>query len=394
LSYNLFVLPRRWILLATVAAYLPSAALPVLAHRSDLPSGPVDPAVLVVPFSLAFALAFPLWGHLADRAATMQVIRVALALMAGAGIAVALAPSTAALVGARALQGAAAAGVPPAAQAALAQGTAENQTGRAISPMMLAVAVAVLGGPAIASGGGDAVGWTVTALITGCALPLALLTAGRPWHRTSSPCSSGVRRDAAAYHNAAGVRAGWIVSACVLAGHWTVLTRIAQALGPDGLHASAAWLSVAPLTGALGLPLVMLAARASDRRGPRTPMIATLVAGSLGFALAAGAASAVVFVAATGLGFAVYWAYLPVVAAQVQRSAGTAARGRAAGGLYASMWCAAAIAGALASLAPSWRVVLAGAALSWAAAAVVAGTRFIGANTPARAEAATAPIAP
>jgi MFS transporter, YNFM family, putative membrane transport protein len=385
---------RRWILLATVAAYLPSAALPVLAHRSDLPSGPVDPAVLVVPFSLAFAFAFPLWGRLADRTATMQVIRLALALMAGAGIAVALAPSTIALIGARALQGAAAAGVPPAAQAALAQGTAENQTGRAISPMMLAVALAVLGGPAVASAAGDAAGWTVTALIAGCALPLALLAVGRAWVTTSRPCSSGVRPNAAPYHNAAGVRAGWLVSACVLAGHWTVLTRIAQALGPDGLHASAAWLSVAPLTGALGLPLVMLAARASDRRGPRTPMIATLVAGALGFALAAGAASAAVFVAATGLGFAVYWAYLPVVAAQVQRSAGTAARGRAAGGLYASMWCSAAIAGALASLAPSWRVVLAGAALSWAAAAVVAATRFISANAPGRADAASAPIAP
>jgi MFS family permease len=384
---------RRWILLATVAAYLPSAALPILAHRSDLPSGPVDPAVLVVPFSLAFALAFPLWGRLADRAATMWVIRLALALMAGAGVAVALGPSTIALIGARALQGAAAAGVPPAAQAALAHGSADNQTGRAISPMMLAVALAVLGGPAIASAAGDAAGWTVTALLTGCALPLALLALGGPWPATSRACSSGVRSDAAPYHDAVGVRAGWIVSACVLAGHWTVLTRIGQALGPDGLHASAAWLSVAPLTGALGLPLVVLAARASDRRGPRTPMIATLVAGSVGFALAAGASSATVFVAASGLGFAVYWAYLPVVAAQVQRSAGTAARGRAAGGLYASMWCAAAIASALASLAPSWRIVLSGAGLSWAAGAMVAGKRFIGANAPRCADAAGAPVA-
>jgi hypothetical protein len=122
-------------------------------------------------------------------------------------------------------------------------------------------------------------------------------------------------------------------------------------------------------------------------------MIATLVAGSVGFALAAGASSAAVFVAATGLGFAVYWAYLPVVAAQVQLSAGTAARGRAAGGLYASMWCAAAIASALASLAPSWRIVLSGAGLSWAAGAMVAGRRFIGADAPGCADAAGAPVA-
>jgi len=58
------------------------------------------------------------------------------------------------------------------------------------------------------------------------------------------------------------------------------------------------------------------------------------------------------------------------------------------------MWCAAAIAGALASLAPSWRVVLAGAAFSWAAGAVVAGKRFIGARAPGSADAADAPVAP
>ena len=142
-----------------------------------------------------------------------------------------------------------------------------------------------------------------------------------------------------------------------------------------------AGLPQAPLTGALGLPLVVLAARACDRVGPRAPMVATLTVGALGFALAATAASAGVFLAAAGVGLAVYWAYLPVVAAQVQRGAGTGARGRAAGGLYASMWCAAAVAGVLASLAPSWRVVLAGAALSWGTGAVVAWTHFI--RTPA-----------
>jgi hypothetical protein len=42
------------------------------------------------------------------------------------------------------------------------------------------------------------------------------------------------------------------------------------------------------------------------------------------------------------------------------------------------MWCAAAGAGALASLAPSWRYVLASAALSWGIGAVVAARSFIG----------------
>ncbi len=69
---------RFWILLATFGAYLPSAGLPVLAQRSDLPGGPVDPSVLVVPFCVAFAAAFPFWGRTADRHAPVRVIVVAL----------------------------------------------------------------------------------------------------------------------------------------------------------------------------------------------------------------------------------------------------------------------------------------------------------------------------
>ena len=390
MSYN-HAMSRRWIQLATFAAYLPSAALPVLAERADAPGGPLDPSVLVVPFCLAFAAGFALWGRVADRVAAERVIVLALGLAAVSGAMVALAPSEPALIVARALQGAATAGVPPAAQAALARSRTEHETGRALSPMMLAVAFAVLTGPAIAQLLGDAAGWTVTALVVSCLLPLLLAaTAARA---ALIARGGGPRRTAgtAPYAHPRGVYAGWIVSACVLAGHWTVLTRIAEAVGADGLGHGHDWTGLAPLTGALGLPLVVLAARAGDRAGPRAPMVATLIAGALGFALAATASTLALFVAAAGVGLAVYWAYLPVVAMQVQRSAGEAARGRAAGGLYASMWCAAAGAGALASLAPSWRVVLAGAGLSWTIGAIVAGRAFIGEPAAARAEVAAAP---
>lgn len=376
LSYNR-AMSRSWIQFAVLAAYLPSAALPVLADRGDVPGGPLDPSALVVPFCLAFAAAFPVWGRLADRIAAARVIAIALGLMAIAGVAVALAPGEGTLIVARALQGAAAAGVPPAAQAALAQSSAEHEAGRAMSPMMLAVAVAVLGGPALATVAGDAAGWTAAALAVGSFLPLVLIVFAR--RSVPARVATGRTGGTAPYADARGVHAGWVVSACVLAGHWTVLTRLAEAIGAHGLGAGAGWSGLAPLTGAFGLPLVVLAARASDRVGPRMPMVATLVAGALGFGLAATATTAAMFVASAGIGIAVYWAYLPVVAAQVQRSAGTAARGRAAGGLYASMWCAAALAGAVASLAPSWRVVVAGAALSWAAGAVVARRHFIAA---------------
>src|SRR4051812_6277442 len=123
-------MPRRWIQLATLAAYLPSAALPVLAGRGDVPGGPLDPSALVVPFCVAFAAAFPAWGRLADRIAPARVIAIALGLMVATGAMVAFAPSEGALLAARAIQGAAAAGIPPAAQAALARSSAEHETGR------------------------------------------------------------------------------------------------------------------------------------------------------------------------------------------------------------------------------------------------------------------------
>jgi hypothetical protein len=56
------------------------------------------------------------------------------------------------------------------------------------------------------------------------------------------------------------------------------------------------------------------------------------------------------------------------------------------------MWFAAALAGALASLAPSWRFVLGGAAVSWAAGALVARRRFI-AQPATEARAAAVPAA-
>jgi predicted MFS family arabinose efflux permease len=236
---------------------------------------------------------------------------------------------------------------------------------------MLAVAAATLAGPALAAPLADALGWTTTALLLGPFLPLVLAVGCRTRPRDGFDSPTMVE-----YEDRRGVRAGWLVSALVLAGHWTVLTRLAEALGPHGLHAPGGAAGLAALTGAAGLPLISLAARSSDRTGPRKTMTVTLATGAAGFALAATAGSAALFVAAAGVGLATYWAYLPVVAAQVQLSAGQRARGRAAGGLYASMWTAAAIGGAAAALAPGWRTVLLGAAVAWTIASLTAARTF------------------
>ena len=354
---------RTRLLIATFVAYLPAGALPVLAAVA--PGGPLDPAALVVPFCLGFAGGFLAWGRAADRWDPAAVVRVALGLTAAAGLVVAFAPGETAVIAARALQGLAAAGVPPAVQAILARDAEEHRTGSALSGMMLAVAAAILVGPALMPALAD---WQTAALL--CAV-LPALAALRPWTEKSTHEVPNAAHRRAAFADPAGVRAGQVVAALVLAGHWTVLTRLAEAPGSE---------SVGALTGIAGLPLVVLAARAADLRGPRTTMVATLTAGGLGFALAAGATGEAAFVLAAGVGLAVYWAYLPVVAIQVQRSAGQHARGRAAGGLYAAMWGRAAAAGALASLAPSWREVLLGAGLAWGAAAFVAARGFLGAS--------------
>lgn len=409
MSYNHVNVPRSVLLLATAAAYLPASSFAALASRPDLPGGAADPALVVVPFCLGFAAAFPAWGRAADRWSASAVVRCALIALAAAGLLVALAGGAAMLAIGRALQGLAAAGVPPAVQTEMARASSEARAGRALSGMMVAVALATLVGPALAQLLGARLGWAPAAAALGVALPLALvpLLGRQPKERaapivagrsaappagggSAAPCALGGFAALPADGDRRGVRAGWAVSALVLAGQWTVLTRLGEALGPGGLGAPSVLVAGASLTGVLGLPLVLLAARACDRRGPRRPMVATLLAGAAGFALASAARDAVMFVLAAGLGLVVYWAYLPVVAVQVQRSAAAARRGRAAGGLYASMWGAAAAGGAAASLAPSWRVVLLAAGAAWASAAAIAARAFI----PGPAPASSAPWSP
>src|SRR5215208_7087101 len=111
--------------LATLAAYLTAD---FMAPISGSVLQGLDAGVLVVPFCAAFALAFPFWGRAADRHPAGLVLALSLGALAVAGAILAVAPSHFAVVAGRALQGAAAAGVPPTAQAALSarDGTAST----------------------------------------------------------------------------------------------------------------------------------------------------------------------------------------------------------------------------------------------------------------------------
>src|SRR3954467_11658775 len=100
--------------LATLAAYLTAD---FIAPVSGSILGGLDTGALVVPFCAAFALAFPLWGRVADRQPAGAVLALSLGAAPLSALLLAAAPSAAVVVAARALQGAAAAGVPPTAQA-------------------------------------------------------------------------------------------------------------------------------------------------------------------------------------------------------------------------------------------------------------------------------------
>jgi MFS transporter, YNFM family, putative membrane transport protein len=351
--------------LATLAAYLTADFIAPIS--GSILQG-LDAGVLVVPFCAAFALAFPFWGRAADHHPAGAVLAISLAALAAGGVLLAAAPSSAVVVVARALQGAAAAGVPPTAQAALAARAGNGSTGKAISGMMIMVALATLGGPAIASALEGPLGWRAASVVLGIVPPVAAALLCAPL-RSFAPGARARLRPTRA------LVAGWICSTLVLAAYWTLLTRwqsIADGVG-IGFDASV----LLPLAGAVGIPLVVVAGRSADRLGPRAPMVRTMAAGAAALALAAATDSKLLFLAGACAALALYWSYLPVVSVQIQRSAPADARASAAGVLYSSMWLGAALGGLAAVAAPNWRFIVGGAALTWAIAGAVAWRGFL-----------------
>ncbi len=346
--------------IATLAAYLTAD---FIAPISGSVLGGLDPAAVIVPFCAAFAVAFPLWGRAGDRHRAGAVLALSLGALALGGVLLAAAPTTAVVIVARALQGAAAAGVPPTAQALLAARAGNARAGRAVSGMMIAVALATLGGPALASPLAALGGWRVVAVVLGV-LPAAAAAL------VCAPLSSRVTEARARLLVSRALVRGWLCSTLVLAAYWTILTRWSSIAHGAGFSSDLS--AVLPVAGAAGIPLVLIAGRSADRRGPRTAMVRTMTLGASGLALAALAHSQLLFLVGACAALALYWAYLPVVSVQIQRSAPASARATAAGVLYSSMWLGAALGGLAAVAAPDWRFVVGGAALCWAAAGVVA----------------------
>lgn len=354
--------PRIYI--ATLAAYLTAD---FIAPLSGSMLGGMDPGALVVPFCAAFALAFPIWGRAADQHSAGHVLSLSLGGVALGGVLLAVAPSHAVVIVARALSGAAAAGVPPTAQALLAARAGNAQAGKAVSGMMIMVAVATLGGPAAASALGGLLGWRATSVVLGIAP--ALGAAG-----VCLALGSGARAARGKLQVSPHLLAGWACSTLVLAAYWTLVTRWQSIV--DGAGIGGDMSIVLPVAGAVGIPLVVVAGRSADRVGPRKPMVLTTWLGAACLAVAAATNSHLLFLLGVFATLALYWSYLPVVSVQIQRSAPHDARATAAGILYSSMWLGAAVGGLAAVAAPDWRYVVGGAALSWALAGFVASRWF------------------
>ena len=350
---------------ATLAAYLTADFVAPIS--GSVLSG-LDAGALIVPFCAAFALAFPLWGRAADKHRAGVVLAISLTALGIAGLLFAAAPSNGVVVAARALQGGVAAGVPPTAQAALAARAGNGSTGRAVSGMMVMVALATLAGPALATAIEGPLGWRATSVLLGVAPAFGAALLCAPL-RTLATGARGRLRPSPE------LVAGWVCSTLVLAAYWTLLTRWESIAGDVGIGAGAS--SLLPVAGAVGIPLVLVAGRSADRFGPRAPMLRTMGAGATCLLVAAAASSKLLFLAGACAALALYWSYLPVVSVQIQRAAPADARATAAGILYSSMWLGAALGGLAAVAAPSWRFVVGGAALSWALAGAVAWRGFL-----------------
>lgn len=368
----------RRVYAATVAAYLTADFVAsVTGPLGERLGAAVDPGTMIVPFCAAFALAFPVWGRVADRRRAGQALAFSLGALAAFGIVLAFAPTIEVAVAARAAQGAAAAGVPPTVQALLARRAGDESAGRAVSGMMVCVAVATLGGPALAGAIVGALGWTATAILLGVV----------PAAGAALACARlGTAPQAAARPRLVvtpALVAGWACATLVLAAYWTLLTRWDSIAAGAGVGSGSS--AILPVAGVVGIALVVVSGRAADRHGPRRPMVMTMGAGALALGLASVTSSAIVFLVGASAALALYWSYLPVVSVQVQRSVPDDVRASAAGVLYSAMWLGAAVGGLAAVAAPSWRVIVAGAALSWAAAAVVAWRGFLAVPTAARA---------
>lgn len=156
---------QRWVLaLASVASFLVIldtmvVATALTAIRRDLGSSLADLEWTVNAYTLSFAVLLMTAAAIGDRLGRRRVFAAGLALFALSSVACALAPSTAALIAARAVQGAGAATIMPMALALLNGAFQPEHRGWAVGIYGSVTGVAAVLGPVLGGAVTQGLGW-------------------------------------------------------------------------------------------------------------------------------------------------------------------------------------------------------------------------------------------
>ncbi|KMS83457.1 MULTISPECIES: MFS transporter [Streptomyces] len=155
----------RWVLALTAVAGLIVAldqlvvATALNTIRRDLGASMADLEWTVNAFGLGFAALLIPAAELGDRIGRKRAYLSGLLLFAAASAACALAPTTGVLIGARAVQGAAAALLSPAALALLTEATPPRRRGAVMGVYAAVTGLAVVGGPLVGGAVAEGLAW-------------------------------------------------------------------------------------------------------------------------------------------------------------------------------------------------------------------------------------------
>lgn len=172
------------VLLAALDIAILGPVLPAL--RLEFGASPRDSSWLITAYVLGNLVGTPLLGRLSDRMGRRFVYLLSLGGFAVGSLAVVLAPSLPALIGARALQGLGSGGIFPVASAVIGDAVAPEKRGRALGMLGATFGLAFLVGPPI---GGLILSFAGWRWIFALNIPLALLVMRLAWkvlpHRPS-----------------------------------------------------------------------------------------------------------------------------------------------------------------------------------------------------------------
>ena len=161
---NLVSSPRRLLLVIVSAVFLTTftgsminVMIPVI--RAEFNASPALIGWVVTGYLLAYAVAVPILGRASDRYGVRRLFAIGLTGFAAGGVVCAVAPSLAALVLGRTLQGCLGAAVPALASVAVARTFPPGRRGAALGMIASTVGIGQSAGPVVGGALGEWLGW-------------------------------------------------------------------------------------------------------------------------------------------------------------------------------------------------------------------------------------------